>query len=73
MTPDLRMARVFVRTLAGAEAAPAALAAFARATPFIRSCLGRSLGLRYVPELRFEYDTVIDTAARMEAALKEKP
>jgi ribosome-binding factor A len=71
MTPDLRTARVFVRTLTGAAAAPAALAAFERATPFIRSCLGRTLGLRYVPELRFEYDTVIDTAARMEAALKE--
>ena len=69
MTPDLRMARVFVRTLTGAEAAPAALAAFERATPFIRSSLGRTLGLRYVPELRFEYDTVIDAAARVEAAL----
>jgi ribosome-binding factor A len=71
MTPDLRTARVFVRTLAGPDAAQPALAAFRRATPFIRGCLGRTLGLRYVPELRFEYDTVIDTAARMEAALAE--
>lgn len=71
MTPDLRTARVFVRTLAGAEAAPAALAAFEHATPFIRSCLARTLGLRYVPELRFEYDTVMDRAARLEAALAE--
>ena len=71
MTPDLRSARIFFRTLAGGEAAPAALAAFERATPFIRSALGRALGLRYVPELRFEYDTVIDSAARMEAVLAE--
>jgi ribosome-binding factor A len=71
MTPDLRTARVFVRTLAPPDAVPAALAAFERATPFIRGCLGRALGLRYVPELRFEYDTVIDSAARMEAALAE--
>ncbi|HWP66476.1 MAG TPA: 30S ribosome-binding factor RbfA [Candidatus Limnocylindria bacterium] len=69
MTPDLRVARVFVRTLAGPEAAPAALAGFARATPFIRGCLGRALGLRHVPELRFEYDTVVDDAARVEVAL----
>ena len=69
MTPDLRTARIFVRTLTSPEAAPAALAAFKRATPFIRSCLGRALGLRYVPELRFEYDTTIDSAARLEAAL----
>jgi ribosome-binding factor A len=68
MTPDLRSARVYVRTLAP-EDAPGALAAFARATPFIRSKLGRALQLRYVPELRFEYDTLIDSAARMEAAL----
>lgn len=69
MTPDLRVARIFVRTMQGAEAAGPAVAALERATPFIRSCLGRTLGLRYVPELRFAYDTVIDTAARMEAAL----
>jgi ribosome-binding factor A len=71
MTPDLRTARVFVRTLAGPDAAPAALAALRRATPFIRSSLARALGLRHVPEFRFEYDTVIDTAARLEAALAE--
>ena len=71
MTADLRSARVFFRTLAGADAAPPARTAFERATPFIRSCLGRALGLRYVPELQFEYDTVIDNAARMEAALAE--
>jgi ribosome-binding factor A len=69
MTPDLRSARVFVRTLAGREAADAALVAFKRATPFIRSRLGRALQLRYVPELRFEYDTVIDSAAHLEAVL----
>ena len=71
MTPDLRSARVFFRTLAGADAAPPAQAAFERATSFIRSSLGRALGLRYVPDLHFEYDTVIDSAARMEAALAE--
>jgi ribosome-binding factor A len=69
MTPDLRTARIFVRTLAGPDAGAPALAAFVRATPFIRGCLGRALGLRYVPELRFEYDTVIDSAARLEAVL----
>jgi ribosome-binding factor A len=69
MTPDLRLARIFVRTLEGPATAPAALAGFERAAPFIRGRVGRTLGLRYVPELRFEYDTVVDTAARMEAAL----
>ena len=69
MTPDLRSARVFVRTLGGAAEAAAALAAFKRATPFIRARLGRALQLRYVPELQFEYDTLLDRAAQIEAAL----
>lgn len=70
MTPDLRSARVFVRTLGGADAVAAALAGLERATPFIRNRLGRAIKLRHIPELRFEYDTLIDSAAHMEAVLK---
>jgi ribosome-binding factor A len=69
MTADLRAARVFVRTLGGPEAGAAALAALEHATPFIRGRLGRALRLRHVPELRFEYDTLVDRAAGLEAAL----
>jgi ribosome-binding factor A len=71
MPPDLRSARIYVRTLTGADAAPAALEALVRATPFLRARLGRVLRLRHVPDLRFEYDTLLDSAARMEAALAD--
>jgi ribosome-binding factor A len=69
MTPDLRQARVFVRTLAGRVAGDAAVVAFRHATPFIRTRLGSALQLRHVPELRFEYDATVDRAAALEAAL----
>ena len=33
--------------------------------------VGRAIGLRVTPELRFEYDTVPDTAARVDRLLRE--
>jgi ribosome-binding factor A len=71
VTPDLRLARVYFRTLT-AEAAPReAQAALRRATPFLRSALGHVLGMRVTPDLRFEYDTTPDTARRLDALLDE--
>lgn len=71
VTPDLRLARVYFRTLT-AEAAPRETqAALRRATPFLRSALGHALGMRATPELRFEYDTMPDAARRMDALLGE--
>ena len=46
----------------------AAQRALERATPFLRSAVGRALGLRVTPELRFEYDTTPDTRAASSAA-----
>ena len=39
--------------------------------PFFAAQLGRALGLRVTPELRFEYDTTPDTARRVDALLGE--
>jgi ribosome-binding factor A len=71
VTADLRVAHVYFRTLT-VEAAPReALKALARALPFLRSGLGRTLGMRVTPELRFEYDTTPDSARRVDALLDE--
>jgi len=71
ITGDLRVAHVYFRTLT-VEAAPReTLKALARATPFLRSGLGRTLGMRVTPELRFEYDTTPDRARRVDALLDE--
>lgn len=70
MSPDLRVARVYVRTLGGPDAPAAAMKALARAAHFLRGEVGRALGLRVTPELRFEYDTTPDTAQRLEDLLR---
>jgi ribosome-binding factor A len=69
VTADLKQARVFVRSLAPAADPKATLAALRRATPFLRGAVGRTLGLRAVPQLAFEYDTLPDTARRVDDLL----
>jgi ribosome-binding factor A len=71
ITADLRVAHVYFRTLT-VEATPRETQrALGRATPFLRAGLGRTLGMRVTPELRFEYDTTPDTARRVDALLDE--
>jgi ribosome-binding factor A len=66
---DMRLARVYFRTLT-LEAAPTeAQRALERATPFLRRSLGHALGMRVTPELRFEYDTTPDRARRVDELL----
>jgi ribosome-binding factor A len=69
VTPDLRLARVYFRTLTPEAAPAAAQAALRRASQFLRTALGRVLGMRVTPELRFEYDTTPDTARRVDTLL----
>jgi ribosome-binding factor A len=71
MTDDLRQGRVFFSHLEGSKRAPAAIAGFKSASGFIRRELGRTLGLRYTPELDFEFDEGLERAARIAALLKE--
>jgi ribosome-binding factor A len=69
MTGDLRTAHVYVRTLATDVEVPVLRQALDRAAPFLRARVGESLHLRYVPELRFEYDTLIDSARHVDELL----
>ena len=71
MSDDLRHGRVFFSHLEGSPRAAAAVAGFQRAAGFIRKQIGRSLGLRYTPDLDFEFDPSIERAARIDALLKE--
>ena len=70
MSPDLRVARVYVRTLGGESTRPTTMKALARASHFLRGEVGHALGLRVTPELRFEYDTAPDTAQRVDDLLR---
>ena len=71
MTPDLRVARVYVRNLAGPKAREGTLRALDRAGHFLRGEVGRALGMRVVPELRFEYDGGLDAAWRVDELLAQ--
>jgi ribosome-binding factor A len=70
MSPDLRVARVYFRTLGSTDARAATQRALQRAATFLRGEVGRALGLRVMPELRFEYDTTPDTARRLDDLLR---
>lgn len=72
MTADLKLARVYYRTLPGAAAGRDVGRALAKAAPFLRSAAGKALGLRSTPELRFEYDSLPETAERVESLLASK-
>lgn len=74
VTPDLRLAKVYVRVLsleAAASQKQAVLRALERAKGFLRRELGQRLKLRFTPDLRFYYDDSIDRGAEMEALLRE--
>lgn len=64
VTRDLRYAKVRVSVLETEKRAPL-LAALKSASGFIRHALGRSLSLRYTPELLFEADDNIAYGAHI--------
>jgi ribosome-binding factor A len=71
LSSDHSVARVFVRSMSQDVGVNEVMAGLAAAAPFIRRELGRVLHLRRVPELRFEHDTTLDSARRIEVVLRE--
>jgi len=71
VTPDLRHATVYVRTLRSEPPMEETLAGLASAEGYLRGLLGKELHLRRIPELRFEEDRTLDRARRIEALLDE--
>lgn len=71
MSEDLRHGKVFFSHLEGKERAGKAIAGFQSASGFIRRRIGRTLGLRYTPELQFEFDPGTERAMRIDALLRE--
>ncbi len=67
---DLRNAKIYFATPQGADTSQAASDGFARAHGFVKRELAQRLGLRYMPDLKFFYDTTIDYSARIEQLLK---
>ncbi|MGW8266024.1 MAG: 30S ribosome-binding factor RbfA [Longimicrobiales bacterium] len=71
VTSDLWVAKVYFRLLAGDRDTAEVLKGLEAAAPFVRKELGKILRIRRIPELRFHYDTTIDSASRIEEVLRE--
>ncbi len=71
VTTDLWVARVFVRLLDRERKTEEVLVGLEAAAPFVRKELGKVLRIRRIPELRFELDTSLDSATRIEELLRE--
>jgi ribosome-binding factor A len=71
MTDDLRHGRIFFSHLSGSARAAEAVKGFRSASGFIRRSIGRALGLRYTPDFDFEFDPGLESAARVDALLRE--
>jgi ribosome-binding factor A len=69
MTPDLKLATVFVMPLGG-KGREAVVAAFERNRRYLRGEIARRVELRYAPDLTFRLDASFDEADRIDALLR---
>ena len=69
LSPDLRTARIFVRTLQSDtdETRAEALTGLRSATGYVRRQVAARLRLRYTPTIEFAYDRTLDEANRLES------
>jgi ribosome-binding factor A len=76
VSPDLRSAKVYwvVSFLSGQdrqERIQEVTDAFSSAERLFRGMLGKPLGIRFVPELKFFYDDTLDTAENVERLMEK--
>ncbi len=64
-SPDLRHAKIFVSRIGSEEEKQDTLSALVAASGFLRNELAKRLGLRRVPELRFQWDDSIERGVRL--------
>ncbi len=68
LSPDLKLATVYVMPLGGKDIAPV-LAALEKNKAYIRREIAHTLSLKYAPELRFRKDESFEEADRIERLL----
>lgn len=68
MSPDLRLATIYVMPLGGQDVR-SVLAAFESHKRFIRSELAHAVNLKFAPEIRFREDESFEEASRIEQLL----
>jgi ribosome-binding factor A len=69
MSPDLRLATVYIMALGGQDSA-AVLAALERNKRYLRGEVAERVNLKFAPDLRFRIDERFDEAERIERLLR---
>jgi ribosome-binding factor A len=69
VSPDLRLARVYITVLGDKNDAKSTLAGLASAASYFKSLMRQSLSLRTIPDLTFKLDTSLEQGLRIEALL----
>ncbi len=70
VSPDLRVAKIFVSIFGDAERKKRSLALLENQKPSIRSAVGKAVRLRFTPEIAFLLDDTMDKAMDLEALFK---
>jgi ribosome-binding factor A len=69
MSPDLRLATIYVMPLGGRDV-EAVIAALDRNKRYVRGEIARRVNLKFAPEIRFRVDGRFDEAERIEKLLR---
>ena len=69
MSPDLKLATVYVMPLGGRDT-DVVIAALERNKKFLRGEVGRRVNLKFAPDVRFRVDERFDEAERIEKLLR---
>jgi ribosome-binding factor A len=69
MSPDLRLATVYVMPLAGRDTDDV-IAAFERNKKFLRGEIAHQINLKFAPDLRFRADDRFEEAERIDRLLR---
>ena len=70
MSPDLRQARVYIKSLLGGDE-DEVLSALRRNTAYLQREVAQRLGLKFAPKLKFLADESFDEAGRIEKLLSD--
>lgn len=71
VTDDLHLATVYYTVVGSEEEKKATKHGLASAVGFIRKEMGKSLRMRYVPDVIFKYDESVEYGSRIDRLLKE--
>jgi ribosome-binding factor A len=71
VSPDLRLARVFVSVLGSEEEQKATMAGLSSAKSYLKTELGHQMRLKYTPDLVLQLDHKAEEAQRLESIFHE--